>query len=293
MSTAAATPPLRVATWNVRNGVAFDGLDSWPFRRRATAETLAALQADVACLQEVYGFQQRFLLRRLPEYAAAGAGRTDGRRGERCAVLWRSARLRLDEARTRWFSDAPDRPGSTGWGNRQPRVVTLARFTDRASGRAFGVADCHLEGSPASSRHRSAHALLAWLDPALPWVVAGDLNAEPGDEAIATLLDGGLRDVFALAGSDRRPARRPDGAEARFGPVEAGPRRGLGDCPPTTLPPHGRPGRRIDYLLVSAGWEVGAAAVAAAGHRRRPSDHLPVVATLRLTDQTGSEATHA
>ena len=266
MSAVAGSPSLRVATFNVRNGIACDGLDSWPLRRRATAAVLAGLDADVACLQEVYGFQQRYLLRRLPGYAAAGDGRTNGRRGERCAVLWRTDRLRLDEARTRWFSDTPDLPGSTGWGNRQPRVVTLARFTDRVSGRAFAVADCHLEGRPASSRHRSARALLAWLDPGLPWVVAGDLNAEPGDEAVATLLDGGLRDVFALvAGHD------------------AAHQRALGYCPPTTLPARGRPGRRIDYLLVSAGWEVGAAAAAGGRHRRRPSDHLPVVATLRLT----------
>ena len=277
MSAPAAPPPLRVATYNLRNGIAFDGLDSWPLRRRATVAALAGLDVDIACLQEVCGFQQRYLLRRLAGYAAAGAGRTDGRRGERCAVLWRGARLRLDEARTRWFSDTPDLPGATGWGNRQPRVVTLARFTDLASGRAFGVADCHLEGHPPSSRHRSARALVGWLDPTLPWIVAGDLNAEPGDEAVAVLLTSGLRDVFA--------AGTADGAPAAAGALrdEARPRPGLGECPPTTLPAHGRPGRRIDYLFVSREWAVGAAAVAAAGrHRRRPSDHLPVVATVRL-----------
>jgi endonuclease/exonuclease/phosphatase family metal-dependent hydrolase len=282
-----------VATYNLRNGIAFDGLDSWPLRRSATAATLAGLDVDVACLQEVYGFQQRFLLRRLVGYAAAGAGRTDGRRGERCAVLWRTARLRLDEARTRWFSDTPDLPGSTGWGNRQPRVATLARFTDRASGRAFGVADCHLEGWPPACRHRSARALLAWLDPDLPWVVAGDLNAEPGDEAVATLLDGGLRDVFAARPDDGAPP--PVAAGARQGSGPAPGRLALGDCPPTTLPAHGRPGRRIDYLFVSDRWRVEAAAVAAADRRRRrPSDHLPVVATVRLAgDQARSGATHA
>jgi len=136
-----------VASFNIRNGIAWDGLDSWPLRRRATAAAVERLDADLLGLQEVYGFQQRYLLRRLPGYAACGAGRTDGRRrGERCAVLFRTARLRLDRATTRWFSDTPDLPGSTGWGNRLPRIVTLARFTDLMSGRRFGFADCHLEG---------------------------------------------------------------------------------------------------------------------------------------------------
>ena len=95
---------------------------------------IADLDADLIGLQEVYGFQQRYLLRHAPGYAATGAGRTDGRgRGERCAVLYRSARLALTSSTTRWFSDTPDLPGSTGWGNRLPRIVTLARFTDLAT----------------------------------------------------------------------------------------------------------------------------------------------------------------
>ena len=254
-------PDLRVASFNIRNGIAWDGLDSWPLRKPATAATIAALDADLLGLQEVYGFQQRYLLRRLPAYAATGAGRTDGRRrGERCAVLYRAARLRLDRVTTRWFSGTPDVPGSTGWGNRLPRIVTLAHFTDLAGGARFGFADCHLEGRPAAARHRSATALAAWLDPALPWIVAGDLNAEPRDAAVRTLLGAGLRDVFALVAGGERAA------------------------PATTLArSDGSGARRIDYLLVSAGWDVVAAAVPAAGrHRRRPSDHLPVTATLRL-----------
>ncbi|HUK77703.1 MAG TPA: endonuclease/exonuclease/phosphatase family protein [Thermoleophilia bacterium] len=257
------TPALRVASFNIRNGIAWDGLDSWPLRRGATAAAVAGLDADLLGLQEVYGFQQRYLLRRLPDYAATGAGRTDGRRrGERCAVLYRTERLRLDQAITRWFSDTPDLPGSTGWGNRLPRIVTLARFTDLAVGRPFGFADCHLEGSPAAARHRSAAALAGWLDPSLPWIVAGDLNAEPHDLAVRTLLDAGLRDVVA-----RAAAAPSDQASV------------------TTVgePRTGAAGRRIDYLLVTGEWQVVAAAVPAAGrHRRRPSDHLPVLATVRL-----------
>jgi endonuclease/exonuclease/phosphatase family metal-dependent hydrolase len=259
-TTAAGRPAaLRVATFNIRNGIAFDGLDSWPLRRRATAQAVADLNADLIGLQEVYGFQQRYLLRHAPGFAATGAGRSDGReRGERCAVFYRGARLALSSSTTRWFSDTPQLPGSTGWGNRLPRVVTLARFTDLATGRVFGLADCHLEGAPAAARHRSAAVLPTWLDPELPWIVAGDLNAEPDDEALRTLLAAGLRDVFAPAAA---------------APVAA---------PPTTRPRGGQRARRIDYLLVTREWQVGTAAVAAAGHHRRASDHLPVVATVRL-----------
>ena len=299
---------LRVATFNIRNGIALDGLDSWPFRRRAAAAAVARLDLDLAGLQEVYGFQQRFLLRRLPGYAATGAGRTDGRgRGERCAVLYRRARLALDDSITRWFSDTPESPGSTSWGNRLPRIVTMARFIDRESGRRFGLANCHLEGSPATARHRSAAALVAWLEPGLPWIVLGDFNAEPDDAAVQTLLAAGLRDVFAAtqraapAAGPREvvaagpAAPKPESHQRADSKPETQPVLETDSCaritpaapalPPTTTGGFSGTGKRqrIDYVFVTREWEVGEAAVAAERrHGRLASDHWPVVAALRL-----------
>jgi endonuclease/exonuclease/phosphatase family metal-dependent hydrolase len=267
---------LRVATFNIRNGVALDGFDSWPFRRRATAGTVARLDCDVAGLQEVYGFQQRYLLARLPGYVATGVGRTDGRRrGERCTVLYRGARLALDDSATRWFSDTPDVAGSTSWGNRLPRIVTLARFTDLRSGRRFGLANCHLEGWPPAARHRSAAALVTWLEPDLPWIVLGDFNAGPDDEAVRTLLAADLRDVFSSPWTAFTPDTRPvlETDIATRTPPTAPDAPPASDAPPTPSPamtatsPATTTGgftgsgerRRIDYVFVTREWEVGEA----------------------------------
>jgi hypothetical protein len=160
-------------------------------------------------------------------------------------VLYRRARLTLNDSTTRWFSDTPDVAGSTSWGNRLPRIVTLARFTDLASGRAFGLADCHLEGAPAAARHRSAAALATWLDPALPWIVLGDFNAEPDDEAIHTLLAIGLRDTFADGPHDGATApatprqKSPQRTDSR---LEAQP--ALETHAPTRTSPAAPPGAR-------------------------------------------------
>ena len=211
----------------------------------------------------MYGFQQRYLTSRLSGYAALGAGRDDGReRGERCTVLYRPGRLELDSWTVRWFSDTPGVPGSRGWGNPVTRLVTLCRFIDRADGRRFGVADAHWDGASAESRLRSAEALLGWLDPALPWIVVGDLNATAGDPAVARLVAGGLRDTLAHLG-ERGPGAGThhhwDGATD---------------------------GSRIDYVLVSREWEILHAEIAnrlpQEGRQGLPSDHWPVVATLRL-----------
>jgi endonuclease/exonuclease/phosphatase family metal-dependent hydrolase len=256
---------LAAVSFNLRQGRAWDGVHSWPLRRRAVARRLADIGAEVVGLQEAYGFQQRYLERRLNGYAAVGAGRDDGReRGERCAVLYRPGRLRLESWTVRWFSDTPGAPGSRGWGNPVTRLVTLCRFVDTADGRRFGVADAHWDGASAQSRLRSAEALLRWLDPALPWIVVGDLNATAGDPAVARLVAGGLSDTLAHLG-ERGPGagthHQWDGATD---------------------------GTRIDYVLVSPEWEILHAEIARQLPQEKPSDlpsdHWPVVATLRLRD---------
>ena len=251
---------LRVASLNIRKGRAWDGLDSWPLRRKTTAEAVARLRADVVGLQEVYGVQQRDLLRRLPGYAACGAGRDDGReRGERCAILHDTRKLALERWVTRWFSDTPDVPGSVTWGDPPPRVATLAWLRDRASGRGFAVANVHWDGASAAARMRSAEALLAWTGDGLPWLVLGDFNTTADDPAMRHLLAAGLRDPLGHLGS-------------------GGPGAGTH---------HGWDGRtdwtRIDFVLVTREWRVRAAAVVQDRvDGRLPSDHWPVLAALEV-----------
>ncbi len=252
---------LRVASLNIRNGRAVDGRHWWPFRAAACARAIAALDADLVCLQEVYGFQLRSLLGRLPGYASTGAPRGDGRRrGERCSLLFRTSQLGLLTSTTRWYSATPDVPGSRDRGPGPPRIATLCRFRHTASGREFGAVNTHWDGASAPARERSAAALLSWLEPELPWVVAGDLNATAGTPAVALLLAGGLRDTLPQLG-------------------ERGPRSATHhDWDGST------DGTRIDFILVSDAWCVEAAAIR---HDRPggrlPSDHWPVVANLRLT----------
>jgi endonuclease/exonuclease/phosphatase family metal-dependent hydrolase len=251
---------LRVASFNVRTGLKPDGRHSWPLRAGACAAAIAGLRADVVGLQEVRLFQERTLARRLPAYAGAGAGRDDGRcRGERCTVVYRTARLRLESWTVRWFSDTPWLPASRSWSNPIPRIVTLCRFSDLRTGDRFGLANAHWDGASARSRLRSAEALLGWLDPSLPWLVVGDLNATVEDASVARLVAGGLTDTLAGLG-----ARGPLAATHH-------PWDGSTD------------GTRIDFVLADAHWDMLDAHIEhtrPGGHL--PSDHWPVVADLAL-----------
>ena len=244
---------LRVASFNIRNGRAFDGWQSWPFRRRSTATAIACLDADALGLQEVFGFQLRWLRSQLPGYEAVGAGRSRGRRGERCPVLARRATVRVLDSCTRWYGDQPDRPGSRLPGARFPRVATVCRLEPEAPV-VIQFTNTHLDARSGEHRQRSAAQLLSWLDPELPQVVVGDLNAEPDDTVLRTLAQGGLPHVLPAdaGGTDHGFTGRTNG-------------------------------RRIDHILASRHFEVMAAQVSDQwGGGPLPSDHWPVVATLRL-----------
>ena len=213
---------LRVASFNVRNGRAFDGCRSWPCRRRAVVATIEALDADVLGLQEVFAFQMRWLRRRLPAYDAVWVGRDDGRRGEGCpcSCAARSGGWRRPER-----SGSAPAPSGRAAPRRREVPPDRHHLPARADLRARARRHLHpprrrLGRPPAAERRAARHALARDV----PQIVVGDLNARPGDGVVAVLAAAGLRDTL---------------------PADA----------PGTL--HGftarRDGPRIDYVLVDGG----------------------------------------
>lgn len=244
---------LRVASFNIRNGRAVDGWNSWPFRAAATAAAIAGLGADVVGLQEAYAFQLRSLCRRLGRYDAVGDARTDGRHGERTPVLFDDRGMAVVDAVTRWYGDRPDQPGTVLEGAGFPRITTICRLR-LADGVVVQVANTHLDERSGDRRAASLGQLAGWLDVSAPRIVLGDLNADPHDTVLDALREVGLRDALdGVAG----------GTSHSF--------TGRGD------------GRRIDHIFVSEDVEVLESHVEQARPGGRlPSDHWPVVADLRI-----------
>jgi endonuclease/exonuclease/phosphatase family metal-dependent hydrolase len=247
---------MRIASFNIRTGWAFDGIHSWPFRRWATAGAIRDLDADVVALQEVHGFQLRWLMRQLRGYGADGEGRDGGSRGERCPLLVRNRDVRALDVRTRWFGDEPERSGTRLPGASAARIATVGDLELTATSRRFRLVNTHLDARIPANRVRSAEQLAQWVDPTIPTVVLGDFNAPLGDAVIGVLEDVGLRSAL------------PPGSGSTA---------------------HGFTGRRdgpgIDHILVSDHWAVHSAGVVrceGASRRSLPSDHWPVVADLHL-----------
>ncbi len=264
-----AAASLTVMTFNIRYGTADDGANRWSRRRGLVLDVIRQQAPDVLALQEALRFQLDELRDSLPGYGELGVGRDDGGvSGEYAAILYSEGRFEVASHGTFWLSETPELPGSLAWGAHVPRICTWARLRDRRTGRAFYLLNVHFDHESQESRERSAELLAEWIRRRRhqdPVIVAGDFNAGEDNRALDHLR--GERSPVRLRDSFRilHPDAVAVGTYHGF--------RGDGSGP------------KIDGVLVSGDWEVEAAAIVRTSRSGRyPSDHFPVVATLRFSE---------
>lgn len=258
---ARATDPLSVMSFNIRLPAESDGVDYWETRKPLAVRMLREQQPDVIGLQELVKAQADYLARELPQYAWFGRGREADGGGEHMGVFYRKDRLKVIESGDFWLSDTPDVAGSITWGHPHPRMVTWALFEQRSDGRRFYLFNTHLpyRDEDEAARLKGAQAIarrLATLPDDVPVVLTGDFNTTPDSDAHAVLA-GILQDAWTTA-------PRVEGIDATF---------------------HGFTGkadRRIDWIFVRGAQLESITSVTTRWNNRYPSDHFPLVATLRL-----------
>ena len=257
----AADAPLRIMSFNIRLPAESDGVDYWETRKPLAVRMLREQQPDVIGLQELVKAQADYLARELPQYAWFGRGREADGGGEHMGVFYRKDRLKVIESGDFWLSDTPDVAGSITWGHPHPRMVTWALFEQRSDGRRFYLFNTHLpyRDEDEAARLKGAQAIarhLATLPDDVPVVLTGDFNTTPDSDAHAVLA-GTLQDAWTTA-------PRVEGIDATF---------------------HGFTGkadRRIDWIFVRGAQLESITSVTTRWNNRYPSDHFPLVATLRL-----------
>ena len=258
---ARAADPLSVMSFNIRLPAESDGVDYWETRKPLAVRMLREQQPDVIGLQELVKAQAAYLARELPQYAWFGRGREADGGGEHMGVFYRKDRLKVIESGDFWLSDTPDVAGSITWGHPHPRMVTWALFEQRSDGRRFYLFNTHLpyRDEDEAARLKGAQAIarrLATLPDDVPVVLTGDFNTTPDSDAHAVLA-GILQDAWTTA-------PRVEGIDATF---------------------HGFTGkadRRIDWIFVRGAQLESITSVTTRWNNRYPSDHFPLVATLRL-----------
>lgn len=265
----APSTPFEVMTYNIRYANDYDEAPNrWhEDRKEKVLQMIKMFNPNILGLQEVLSPQLHFLEKGL-KVKLYGVGREDGKeQGEHSAL----AAFRGNTVRKWgyfWLSETPNQPGK-GWDAACERIATWAIVAPTHTKREVLVMNVHLDHVGKEARLRSVGLLLQAIDSLAkgrPAVLMGDFNASPDDPVIKKLTDTGnplhLKDSRTLS------------------PVVLGPRWSYQEF--GSLPEDKRV--LIDYIFVRGEIDVLYYAVLdiTTGQGNFPSDHCPVVVSLRL-----------
>jgi endonuclease/exonuclease/phosphatase family metal-dependent hydrolase len=264
----------RVMTYNVRYDNPDDGEHAWPNRRDAVASTIRFHGPQLLGLQEPLDHQIDDLRAQLPGFEWVGRPRVDGEsEGEYAPIGYRTDRFTLKDTETFWLSETPEDVGSLGWDARHPRITTWARFEEPASGREFVHANTHFSHDGPKARIESARLLLERLTDLTtdePVFVTGDFNCVTGEKPYEILV----------ADREAHPTLT-NATETSTYPYH-GPMTSVTDFENRV------PNRKIDHIFTTDAVDVRQHGTCndIYAEDRYPSDHLPVLADVRLDGAT-------
>ena len=260
---------LRVMTFNLRVRTVLDGHNIWDNRRDLVAERVRAFDADLLGTQEGLASMEADLQQRLRDYTFRGVGRSDGKqRGEMCGVFFKTARFALLDGGYFWLSKTPEKPGSRGWAEVYPRMVTWVKLQPRAGGAAFYWFNTHFDAfSPVGPRKiggaaaRSDQRTLPAACPA--WSPATSIRPparSPTTRCSLRSRPQSLRSTMFFAPRIRSPTRDEGTVHFFTGHTS---------------------GQHIDWILATGHFRtINAEIDHTRGPNGYPSDHFPVIATL-------------
>jgi len=262
-----SSSPLCVMTFNVRYGTADDGANRWEKRREFALDVVGEVAPHVLAVQEALDFQLAELGARFPTHRKLGQHREGGTQGEFSGLLVDERRLEVEEWGEFWLSPTPNAVASTGWDAALPRMAVWARLRDRerpaaASNARFVAIGTHFDHRGDRARLESAKLIADQArlhgGGSLPVVLLGDLNTGERSAPCDALRAAGFVDSFRVAHPDATGVGTFSAFRGETG------------------------GEKIDYVFVSGALQVLSAEILRPRRAGRcPSDHDPVIATLR------------
>jgi len=252
-------------TYNVRYGLADDGVNSWEFRKEFLTSQIKFYNPDIFGTQEGLPFQVEFIDLKLPNHSFIGKSRDADGKGEYSAIFYNHEKFEVIKQVTFWLSPTPLIP-SKGWDAAYSRVCTYGLFKDKESKKEFWVINTHFDHIGIRAREQSVLLILKKIKEINiknhPLIFMGDLNAEPDSKPIKNIKK-------ELNDSKEISLEKPFGPEGTFNAFDF-------NKPVST---------RIDYIFISKNNNIKVnkyAALSDSKDLKYPSDHLPVYIEISL-----------
>ena len=264
---------MRIMSFNIRLKDLEEKEHSWEMRKDIVASMIRFHRMDIIGIQEPLKEQIDELQELLIEYSWYGVGLEDGKKkGAFDAIYYRKSRFDVLDKGYFYLSETPDIP-SKGWEAKFERGVSFVKFIDKKTNKIFYFFNTHFDYHSQEARQNSAKLLrkkILEIATTFPFIVTGDFNIFPK-------LDG--KNTYKLLTSKNKKVGRV-----------------LFDAQYRALFPHhgptgtwsgfkeaGQPGIKPDYIFVDQKVTVISHGVLADTFDGNfPSDHLPVIAEIRI-----------
>lgn len=267
---------ITVVSFNLKRDGKFKRKNKWDSRKAIVADIIKESGAAVIGVQELLPSMKKDLKDMLRGYHLIGVGRSRAATNEHSDVIIKDEDTDVAFTKTFWLSKKPDKSGSRAFLAAFPRICTVVEITIRRLHQRIRVFNTHFDHVSPVARNRAVRLILKTADELnqtdpLPTILMGDFNAKPGSKPVQMLKYNThpytriqFHDVFCHA------------------PLETQER--LGGYRNTY---HGFKEKRkphpIDYIFVSEDFEVMDVEILRDQvDGRYPSDHYPIIATLRL-----------
>ncbi|TCL43713.1 endonuclease/exonuclease/phosphatase family metal-dependent hydrolase [Harryflintia acetispora] len=265
---------IRVASFNLRRDFGPRRKYPWEVRRSIAADIIRDSGAAIIGVQEVLPQMRQDIRNLLTDYSIFGVGRMMGKKpknDEHADIILKNDDVEVTWYKTFWLSKKPDTV-SRAYFAMFPRICTVAVVKLKKSGRRIRVFNTHFDHVCWMARTLGVRMILDYinqtnLDDPLPTIVMGDFNAHPNSTAVKIIREQmheyrnvHLKDVYGVLDSVFNTYHGSKGK----------------------IKPRSSP---IDYIFVSDEFEVVDVNIDTQSRDGvYPSDHYPVMATLRFKD---------
>lgn len=246
---------IKVMSFNIRMGLANDGINHWRHRKSLALARINAFEPDLLGIQECCDdeAQAGFLKKRLSRYEFYGVqrGGNSGAAMEMAPALFKKSSFKVIEPGCFWLSETPEQSGGLNWGAAFPRTCLWFRLWHRKTHRELIFLNTHFDYQPIATIE-SAKVLLTWLrkNADTPVIATGDFNADKQSEPYCILTN------YLV---DAR--QNDDNTFHDYGKIDTG-------CP-------------FDWILVSTHFQIKSSRIDYYHENDvYPSDHYPLLATL-------------
>ena len=189
----------KICSFNLRAPFDNDGFNHFNNRKGRIAEIIFEHAPDLIGFQECREEPRVWLDEILRgKYTVLGCGREADLTGESTSIAYKTNEYSLISLDNIWLSGTPDVPGSTYGGDqsRCPRMFTAARLVHNKSLARFVFVNTHLDHEGKNARLLGAMQITQWISRAdLPFILTGDMNAQPSSEPVSVFLNNAARQV--------------------------------------------------------------------------------------------------